>query len=438
MSKPKLPRLLILTPLVLSLFALPCWADSQARVVRLSDVQGDVRIDRNTGGGYEKAFLNLPITQGMKVRTLDDGRAALELEDGSTVRLTPNTILEVPRLSLSDAGTKLSGFRLLDGTAYINFLGAKDAEVDFTFAREKLVLTSATHLRVDMADTDAVVAVFKGDVEIAGPEGTVQVAKNHKASFDLIEDKYKVARNLDDAPYDAWDKQQDQYQQRYSDNSYSQYSPYAYGTSDLNYYGSFFNAPGYGMLWQPYFVGAGWDPFMNGAWAFYPGVGYGWVSAYPWGWTPYHYGSWLFVPGYGWAWQPGGAWTGWNTMPVILNAPVGYLPPRTPALPGKRIFPVNNGPAPTMIARSKVQIPPNSAGLGIPRGSIQNLGALSHTVAQQGTVTTRLPATSVRGSSWAHGGYDAPSFPAGGSHISAAPATSSGHSSSGHASSGHH
>jgi FecR protein len=286
MSKPKLPRLLILTPLVLSLFALPCWADSQARVVRLSDVQGDVRIDRNTGGGYEKAFLNLPITQGMKVRTLDDGRAALELEDGSTVRLTPNTILEVPRLSLSDAGTKLSGFRLLDGTAYINFLGAKDAEVDFTFAREKLVLTSATHLRVDMADTDAVVAVFKGDVEIAGPEGTVQVAKNHKASFDLIEDKYKVARNLDDAPYDAWDKQQDQYQQRYSDNSYSQYSPYAYGTSDLNYYGSFFNAPGYGMLWQPYFVGAGWDPFMNGAWAFYPGVGYGWVSAYPWGWTP--------------------------------------------------------------------------------------------------------------------------------------------------------
>ncbi len=48
-------------------------------------------------------------------------------------------------------------------------------------------------------------------------------------------------------------------------------SPYAYGASDLNYYGSFYNMPGYGMMWQPYLVGAGWDPFMNGAWMWYPG-----------------------------------------------------------------------------------------------------------------------------------------------------------------------
>ena len=49
------------------------------------------------------------------------------------------------------------------------------------------------------------------------------------------------------------------------------YSPYAYGSSDLNYYGSFYNIPGYGMMWQPYLVGAGWDPFMNGSWVWYPG-----------------------------------------------------------------------------------------------------------------------------------------------------------------------
>ena len=37
--------------------------------------------------------------------------------------------------------------------------------------------------------------------------------------------------------------------------------------------------PGYGMMWQPYLVGAGWDPFMNGAWTWYPGAGYAWISA---------------------------------------------------------------------------------------------------------------------------------------------------------------
>ena len=66
-------------------------ADSQVRVVRLSEVQGDVKVDRNLGQGYEKAFLNLPITQGVKLQTKNDGRAEVEFEDGSVVRLTPNS-----------------------------------------------------------------------------------------------------------------------------------------------------------------------------------------------------------------------------------------------------------------------------------------------------------------------------------------------------------
>ena len=83
-------------------------------------------------------------------------------------------------------------------------------------------------------------------------------------------------------------------------------SPYGYGVSDLNYYGAYSNVPGYGMMWQPYFAGVGWDPFMDGAWSWYPGYGYMFASAYPWGWMPYRYGNWTFVPGIGWMWQPGG------------------------------------------------------------------------------------------------------------------------------------
>ena len=69
--------------------AVPSFADSQARIVRLSQVDGDVQIDRNTGQGYEKAFLNLPVTQGTKLRTGQDARAEIEFENGSTLRITP-------------------------------------------------------------------------------------------------------------------------------------------------------------------------------------------------------------------------------------------------------------------------------------------------------------------------------------------------------------
>lgn len=199
-----------------------------------------------------------------------------------------------------------------------------------------------------------------------------------------------------------------------SAGSDSSYSPYAYGTSDLNYYGSFFNAPGYGRLWQPYFIDAGWDPFMNGAWAFNPGYGYGWVSGYLWGWTPYHYGSWVFLPSRGWAWQPGGSWAGWST-PRVLNAPAHFLIPQPPANSGQGILTVNRGPIPTPLGRSfnKLEIPNNSAGLGIPRGSIKSLGRLSRSVQQEGFATTKLHTAQIGGSSWWRGGYAKPNFTGG-------------------------
>ena len=84
----------------------PCFADSQARIVRLSQVDGDVQIDRNTGQGYEKAFLNLPVTQGTKLRTGADSRAEIEFEDGTTLRLTPGTAVEVPELARRDSPVK--------------------------------------------------------------------------------------------------------------------------------------------------------------------------------------------------------------------------------------------------------------------------------------------------------------------------------------------
>jgi len=425
--------LLIVTSLTVSAFA-----DSQVRVVRLSEVQGDVKIDRNLGQGYEKAFLNLPITQGVKLQTKNDGRAEVEFEDGSTLRITPDTVVEFPQLSLRDSGTKVSSVHLQEGTAYLNFSGAKDDEFTLTFAHEKVALTHSAHLRIEMADVTATVAVFQGEVKVEGDAGSVAVSKNRTATFDLTDgDSSTLAKDLEPDPFDAWDKQQDQYHQQYASNSYSSYSPYAYGTSDLNYYGSFFNVPGYGMMWQPYFAGAGWDPFMNGAWAFSPGFGYCWISGYPWGWTPYHYGSWAYLPTYGWAWQPGGNWAGYSA-PRIIRPPSNFVPPQPPSNPGHGIIVVNRGPMPMPLGRSfnRLEISQNSAGLGIPRGGIKNLSQLSGTVQRQGLATARVHTATV-GTSWWSRGYSEPASHGGAWHSGSVSSASVGHSSSGH-SSGHH
>ena len=383
---------------VLVALAVPSFADSQVRIVRLSDVEGNVQIDRNTGQGYEKAFLNLPITQGVKLRANGEGRAEIEFENGSTLRIIPGAVIEFPELSMRDSGTKVTTVKLQEGTAYLNFNGAKSDEFTLNFGREKMVLTRSVHLRVAMGDTDATLAVFKGDVEVTGPSGSVQMGKKQTATFDLADqDRYTLAKNLEKDPYDDWDKHQEEYHQRYLTSSYRNYSPYAYGMSDLNYYGNYFNAPGYGTLWQPYFTGAGWDPFMNGSWAWYPGFGYTWVSSYPWGWTPYRYGSWVNVPGYGWAWQPGGSSLGWNTVPRVINPPRQFTPPQPPATSAHNTIVVQRGPSVTPPGfGNKVVIRGDSAGLGIARGSVRDLGKVSQQVRQEGSVTTKVHSEPIR------------------------------------------
>lgn len=375
------------------LLALPAFADSQARVVRLSSVEGNVQVDRNSGQGYEKAFLNMPITQGNKLRTSEDGRAEVEFEDSSTLRVTPNSVLEFPQLSLRDSGAKASTVEIKQGTTYVNFRGEKNAEFTLNFGREKVALTKPVHLRIELADAESTLAVFKGDVKVEGQSGPVDVSKKHAVTFDLADnDKYELAGNFEEDPYDSWDKQQEQYHDRYMASNYSNYSPYMYGTSDLNYYGNFYSVPGYGTVWQPYFTGFGWDPFMNGAWMWYPGYGYSWVSGYPWGWTPYHYGSWIFAPGYGWVWQPGGAWAGWYTNPRVINPPPRFNPPHPPSTPGNTTVVVNRGgfTPPGGPASRKIIIRNDSAGLGIPRGSIRDLGKVNQKVSQEGSVAVKL------------------------------------------------
>src|SRR6202023_3552662 len=115
-----------------------------------------------------------------------------------------------------------------EGTAYVRFAGTKNDQLTITFGNEKFVLTRAAHLRLEVTQSDASVAVFQGEVQVESPSGTVNVGKRQTAMFDLVDrDRHTVAKNMEEDPYDAWDKQQDQYHERYAASNYSSYSPYA-------------------------------------------------------------------------------------------------------------------------------------------------------------------------------------------------------------------
>jgi len=436
--------------LAAAFLVVPASAESKARIVRLSEVQGTVQIDRTAGDGFDKAFLNLPVIEGCKLKTGKDGRAEVEFEDGSTLRLAPNSEVNFTRLALGDAGQKLTAVRLVSGTVYAN-LHPKKGDGDektgdqflLSFAHDSLTLSEAAHFRLQLADAAATLAVFKGKVNATSPSEQIEVAEKHSATIDLAKDNlpsddpakknsFVIAKNYEQEPSDTWDRQQTNYHDRYASAGGSSISsPYGYGMSDLNYYGSFMTVPSYGNVWQPYFIGANWSPFQDGGWAFYPGAGYMWVSGYPWGWMPYNYGNWAFVPGFGWVWQPG-SWNSWYGVPQVVNAPVRTKLP-TPPVIGHQTVMVGRGLSanPATGAPHHLTINPDSAGFGVPRGSVRHLDRVAKTMAQTSrpivVATAPPPSTTTPTTGFGTGptsirnGTSTGMAPLGGSHRSTGP-----------------
>src|SRR5260221_14181051 len=152
----------VLAGFAVMLLAAPLFADSQARIVRLSDVQGNVQIDRRTGEGFESALENLPVLQGTRISTKDDGRVEIEFEDGSTVRRAPNTSVEFTRLSLHDSGGKNTELEVSEGTAYSNINPGKRDDFVVDLGHRPLNPHPAARFRATVDRSQARVAVSHG------------------------------------------------------------------------------------------------------------------------------------------------------------------------------------------------------------------------------------------------------------------------------------
>jgi hypothetical protein len=325
-------------------------ADSQVRIVRLSYVEGDVQIDRRDGRGFERAFLNMPVISGTRLGTGDNALAEVEFEEGSTIRLAPATRIEFSELSRRDSGRPSSSIELQDGRAYFDLKRKHEEEFSIEVGRRQVRLPKSARFRLTLQGTEAKLAVFKGELKVTANTsgGWLEVRKNETLTLDLEDaSRYFLAKEISPDRYDDWDSERDAYRDRYASNTGN--LPYGCGVSDLSYYGNFFYMPPYGYVWRPALVSSAWNPFADGAWVWYPGFGYTWVSGYPWGWVPYHYGSWFFISGYGWCWNPGGRWGNWTNIPNVVDPPPGFNPPRPPAGGGgSGVVMVGRGPSPGM------------------------------------------------------------------------------------------
>ena len=188
----------------------PPHGNAKVTIAWLSDVKGDVQLANTPGTEFQTAYAHTPVTEGNVIQTVM-GRAEVEFEDNSAVRLGPYSLVEFHRLELLPSGAKASNVSVLKGTVYVGIIPAyivKPQWDDFElmFGQQLLHLQPSSHVRLELSATGARLAVLDGAGRVDGPFGPTELVRKRTFTFGLVgQSKPAVVNKVAANPMDAWD-----------------------------------------------------------------------------------------------------------------------------------------------------------------------------------------------------------------------------------------
>jgi len=320
-------------------------AAQTARAVRLSSVDGQVRLSQGNQTLADQAVANTPLFEGTGVATLEDGRAEIQLEDGSVARLSPNSALTLPVLR-GQGTTGEAEITLVSGLGYFEIQGGGQAgTIRIRFGDSVVTASGFTVLRINLDNPPGELAVFSGNAHLE--RGTAMAADLHGGESVVLSaadpTRYDLVDSIEPDSWDSWNSDRDQVlageasSKTGAAKGFSDSGNPAWNDLDAN--GSWYSVPGQGSIWSPYAASSpGFDPYGSGYWMWTPRFGYMWVSGYSWGYLPYQCGYWNYYDSFGWGWMPGmgGCMPWWGSGYVGPNIGFGYGGYRPPIPPHPR------------------------------------------------------------------------------------------------------
>ncbi len=291
-------------------------ADPPERVARLGYISGAVSFSPAGEDDWVVAGINRPLITGDRLWV--DAGARAELQIGSAVFY----IGSGTSVTLLNLDNRVAQLQLAQGTLNVRVrrLGATDVvEVDTPNLAYSIRRPGGYRIDVDPAGNATTVAVRDGQAEVYG-EGAahlVNAGQTYRYFGTSLRD-YDYLEPARDDEFDRWSYDRD----RRGENSVSAryVSRDVIGYEDLDEYGSWRSAEGYGNVWVPNRVPAGWAPYHDGHWAWVEPWGWTWVDDAPWGFAVSHYGRWADLGGT-WGWVPGPA----RAQPVYAPALVAFI-----------------------------------------------------------------------------------------------------------------
>ncbi|HEY3333209.1 MAG TPA: DUF6600 domain-containing protein [Capsulimonadaceae bacterium] len=292
----------------------PSAAEQQGpvRLARFSYVNGNVTWRSSDATDWSTATVNLPLRQGAQIWVTNGGRAEIQFDDGSMLRLGHGAVATLTTL-FSDADGEYTEVQLNEGLAALSLRHAHSLyQINTPFASVKA--DGPAKVRVGV-DSSVELAVREGTAFVEGDGGTATL---HKGSYVDIASKSSSFNVASVPSADSWDRWNDDRDKFLTDSDNGKYLPsnIALVAGDLSESGTWRQDSQYGWVWCPRVVEADWRPYQHGTWTWVEPFGWTWVSTERWGWAPYHYGTWVHR-GWGWAWVPGPVHQYWS--PAVVN-----------------------------------------------------------------------------------------------------------------------
>ncbi|MGA3136479.1 MAG: FecR family protein [Terracidiphilus sp.] len=233
-----------------------------AQIVRVSYVEGDVRIARGeenekaTGATWEKAVANLPLETGFSLAT-GAGRAEIELEDASTFYLGENSVLTFNDLHTT-AGIPYTEIALLTGTVTLHVRPYVAGE-EFILKTPTGSITArypeTTYLRVASYTDGFTLAALK-DAAVALPGSAPQAVADGQTMVHYEGSRVVWLGSEDSGVFADWDKwvagRVAQRSAAIADvMKASGLTAPIPGLAEMKDQGTFFDCAPYGTCWEP-------------------------------------------------------------------------------------------------------------------------------------------------------------------------------------------
>jgi len=233
-----------------------------AQVVRISYVEGDVRIQRGQPNGkptsaiWEKAVADVPLETGFSVAT-GDGRAEIEFENASTIYLAPNSVLTFNDLH-ETAGIPFTELGLLSGTVSLYFHPYMRGEKMILHTPTNDLISrfpDKTYARVEsFTDALTITPLEGGDLRLPGvAKDAATVGKTWTWLQGQLVNPAGAPESTASAAWDEWTINRVK-QRNVAVNSVlaaSGLSAPIPGMADMAGKGHFFDCAPYGTCWEP-------------------------------------------------------------------------------------------------------------------------------------------------------------------------------------------